>query len=195
MTRLLLLASALSLAACSGQDDANTSDKIEVQGQQAAGQPLAAAPQETKGQEFVSAVLGQFDFAAASATQVSERGEPQTAKLQAQQLAATVQAARAELATAAAGLKMEPSALPTGQSDLAVLSSTRGTPLSRAFAQQQVEALTALVGTMRAYKNGGDNAQLRAWAEKHQGPINERLLDIQTLNAELEEANLPADQR
>lgn len=194
MTRLLLLASALSLAACSGQDDANSSDKIEVQGQ-AAGQPMTPAPQETKGQDFVSAVLGQFDFAAASATQVAERGEPQGAKVQAQQLAATVQAARTELTAAAAGLKMEATSLPTAQSDVAVLSSTRGTPLARAFARQQVEALTALVGTMRAYKNGGDNAQLRAWAEKHQGPINERLLDIQTLNAELEEAALPADQR
>lgn len=191
-----LCLAALLLAGCGSTAEEDKSDAIEVVNG-AGTVPAGPAPEETRGQEFVSAVLGQLDFAAASARQVADRGEPAPAKQAAQKLAATMQAARDELTSiaTAGGLKLEPAPGPAHQADLALLSSTRGQPLAQAFAQQQMDGLTLLVGTVRAYKNGGDNAGLRAWAEKHQGPINDRLLDMQTLKGELEQAALPADQR
>ena len=36
------------------------------------------------------------------------------------------------------------------------------------------------------YKNGGDDPQLKSWAEANQGRVNDLLLDLQTLNAEIE---------
>lgn len=192
-----LVLSLILLASCSDKNQPAEDEKIVVTGQATSRRPAGPAPHETLGQEFLSNVIGSFDFTMASTRFAAERGEPAKVKDYARKLASDVAAARAELeAIAAAGrLQLTPTPGPTHESDLAILSSTRGTPLSRAFAEQQMEALTLLVGTMRAYKNGGDNPRLRAWAEKHQSVMNDRLLDAQTLRAELETAALPADQR
>ena len=181
MTRFLVLAAVLWLAAC-GKKESATENRIEVTGQSAQA-PAGSAPQEVQGNAFASAVLGSLDFSLESARQVTERGESANAKALAQKLSAEFATARQELAGLA---KAEPQADPTHAGDLAILSSARGAPLERVFAEQQMESLTALVGTVRAYKNGGDNPALKAWAEEHQGTINDRLLDIQTLRAELE---------
>ena len=165
------------------------------------GQSAAAtarpAPREVVGQAFVSAVLGHFDFAQASAKLASDRAGLPSVQTYAQKLTADIEAARQALAPIASadGLTLTATAGPTDQSDLAILSSSRGQPIAKAFAEQQMETLTLLVGTMRAYKNGGDNESLRGWAEAYQGRINDRLLDVQTLNAEVETALLPPDQR
>lgn len=191
-----LLALALMLAACGDASPPGEDNKILVTGQSVS-KPGRPAPKEVVGQDFVSAVLGHFDFAQASAKLASERAGLPAVQSYAQKVTADLDTARAELATIAGadGLELKAAAGETDSTDLAVLSSSRGQPLAKAFAERQMETLTQLVGTMRAYKNGGDNPRLRAWAEKHQGPLNDRLLDAQTLNAEAETALLPAGQR
>lgn len=178
----------ICLAGCGDRaGESAEADKIEVTGA-AAGAPAGPAPAEVSGQAFVSTVLGGLDFALSSAQMAVERADRPSTKQLAQKMVAELTASKDELSRIAnsGGLTLEPGAGPTDQSDLAILSSTRGAPLEKAFADQQMESLTLLVGTIRAYKNGGDNPQLRAWAEKHQGVVNERLLDMQTLKAELE---------
>lgn len=195
---LPLSVSALLIAGCASEPDtAPKEDRIEVRGGAMTG-TAGPAPEEAKGQPFVSTVLGSLDFALASATRLESVADaPAGARGNARQLAAAATAAREELATIASAerLSFTPTPGSTHQTDLAVLSSATGMSLGKAFAAQQVDALTLLIGTMRAYKNGGDNERLRAWADKHQATLNDRLLDIQTLNAELETATLPADQR
>ncbi len=183
---LFVATTLLLIPACSEQVSA-PEDKIEVTGQSAQ-PPAGPAPQEVQGQPFASSVLGSLDFSLASAKLASERGEGANTRALAQKMVAELGAARQELASIAeaGGLKVEATPGPTDQSDLAILSSTHGAPLEKAVAEQQMESLTLLIGTVRAYKNGGDNPALKAWAEKHQGPINDRLLDVQTLQAELE---------
>jgi putative membrane protein len=183
MIKHLLIAAAplLLLPAC-GEQASAPDDRIEVTGQ-AAGAPAGPAPQEVQGEAFASSVLGSLDFSLASARLAVERVEGANTRALAQKMAMDFGAARQALAELA---RAEPVSAPTHQSDLAILSSTRGEPLEKAFAEQQMEALTLLVGTVRAYKNGGDNAALKDWAEKYQGVINDRLLDVQTLRAELE---------
>lgn len=184
------------VAACSNPDGNTSTDKIEVTGQSSIRQP-GPAPAERRGQEFVSSVEGSFQFLLESGRLAEQKADQVKVKQFAQTLRQTVETARTELSAIsdASRLQVAPVAGDTNQSDLAILSSTRGQPLERAFADQQVEALTGLVGLMRAYSDGGDNPQLKSWAAKHQTAINERLLDVQTLRAELEEAGLPADQR
>lgn len=186
----------LLLAACSGSDGNESTDKIEVAGQEAprAGRPI---PAEVRGQEFVASVLGSFQFLDQSVTRADERAGDARVKAFARSLRASVATARAELEQAASGsrLMLEPVRGETHETDLAVLSSTRGAPFDLAFAEQQMEALTLLVGLVRAYSDGGDNPQLKAWAGKHQAVINDRLMDVQTLKAEVETPSLPADQR
>lgn len=183
---VLFLCAAL-LSGCGAEPETRDDNGIQVVGEDAKA-PSGPAPEEAKGQPFVSNMLGSFDFALASARHLGERGELANARTFAQGFSADVTRARDELLAIAGAekLKPEPAPGPAYQSDLALLSSTRGEPLAKAFAAQQIDALTLLVGTMRAYKNGGDNPRLRAWAEKYQGPINERLLDVQSLQAELE---------
>ncbi len=184
----LPLAALIALSAC-GEAPDNSSDKIEVTGQSTAkvGQP---APAEARGQDFVSAVLGSYAFSLESARLAEQKADRAAVKQFATQLQSDLESSQAELTRLAsgAGLKMEPIAGETHQTDLAVLSSTRGVPLERAFAEQQMEGLTALVGLLRAYKNGGDNLDLKAWADKAQRVVGERLMDVQTLNGELQEA-------
>jgi predicted outer membrane protein len=188
MTKLTpVAATVLILLAGCGKRDSDTGNRIEVTGQ--ATQPQAGpAPAEVHGQPFISTVLGSLDFSIAGAKQVAGRGETGGGKALATRMDTELSAARQALVAIAktGGLKLEPQAGPTFQTDLAILSSGRGKPLEQAFAQQQVDSLTLLVGTVRAYKNGGDNPALKAWAEKYQGVINDRLLDMQTLQAELE---------
>jgi putative membrane protein len=183
MTKHLCFAAAalLLLPSCSNQATA-PEDKIEVTGQSAQ-PPAGPAPQEVQGQAFASSVLGSLDFSLASARFASERSDGANTRALAQKMSADFGAARQELAGL---IQVEPASAATHESDLAILSSTRGAPLERAFAEQQMDALTLLIGTVRAYKNGGDNPALKAWAEKYQGAINDRLLDVQTLRAELE---------
>lgn len=183
------LAALLLLSAC-GKSADNTADKIEVTGQATTpglGQP---APAEARGQDFVSTVLGGFDFELESARLAEAKADRPNVKAFASKLRSDIEVSRGELTRLAkeAGLKLDPVPGETHQTDLAVLSSTRGAPLETAFAERQIESLTGLVGLIRAYKNGGDNPALRAWAEKHQAIVNDRLLDAQTLNAELAEA-------
>ncbi len=188
ITSLSLVALCL-LAACSDGAQNNATDKIEVTGQ-ATSAPGRPAPAEAQGQDFVSAVLGSYSFSLESARLVEEKADQARVKQFAAKLRGDLEASQSELTqlASAAGLKMEPTPGETHQTDLAVLSSTRGGPLEQAFAEQQMEALTGLVGLLRAYKNGGDNPALKAWAEKAQAIVNERLLDVQTLNSELQEA-------
>ena len=181
MTRFFWFAGLALLTSCGEQAPA-PNDRIEVTGQ-SAGASTGPALQEVQGQAFAASVLGSLDFSLASARLAAERGDGANTRALAQKMEATLGAARRELA----GLtNAEPTPAPTHQSDLAILSSTRGAPLEKVFADQQMEALTLLVGTVRAYKNGGDNAELKVWAEKYQGAINEQLLNVQTLRAELE---------
>jgi putative membrane protein len=187
--RSFALAVLMIVSACAEEPGNNASDRIEVTGQSAgaAGQPSAA---EAKGQEFVSAVLGDYSFSLESARLAEQKAERANVKQFAAKLREGLAASQAELTAiaTAASLRTEPAPGETHQTDLAVLSSTSGVPLEQAFAEQQIEALTGLVGLIRAYKNGGDNPALKAWAEKAQSVVNERLLDAQTLNAELQEA-------
>jgi len=195
-TRLLLPLLAI-LSACSDQAGNTTSDRIEVTNGATIRQP-GPAPAETRGQEFVSAVEGGFQFVLESTRMVDPKAEQAKVQQFARKLQTDVEALRTELGqiAAASRLQLAPAGGETTyQSDLAVLSSTKGDPLERAFAEQQVETLTALVGLIRAYGDGGDNPQLKAWATRAQSVVNDRLMDVQTLRAELETVNLPADQR
>jgi putative membrane protein len=193
-TQLIASAALLLLPAC-GESDQNATDRIQVTGQSGGGSGVQPARAETRGQDFVSTVVGAFDFAIESARLAERKAGQAEVKQFAAKLRADIETSRTELAqlASASGLKLDPMAGETHQTDLAVLSSTQGAPLEQAFAEQQMEALTGLVGLIRAYKNGGDNPQLKAWAEKHQGTINDRLLDVQTLNAELQEVREAAN--
>ena len=190
MKHLLFSTFAILLIPACGEQASAPDDKIEVTGE-AAQAPAGPAPQETQGQPFASSVLGSLDFSLESARRAGERGEGANTRALAQKMTADLGAARQELAgiVQSGGLKADAIEEPTHRSDLAILTSTQGAPLDKVFADQQMEALTLLVGTVRAYKNGGDNPALKAWAEKHQGAINDRLMDVQTLKAELEENN------
>lgn len=185
-----VFAAGLALAGCGQSQTEN--DSIEVVGgsNAAAGQPIGPAPAETKGQDFVSTVLGGYDFVLASARAAGERSDRAEVKTYAQRAVTDLGASLDKLknVAGAGGLELNAVPLPTGQTDLAVLTSTRGAPFDKAFAESQMDALTNLVGLIRAYKNGGDNAELKAWAETHQGIVNDRLLDVQTLKAVIEEA-------
>ena len=176
------LAVAVALLASGGEQTKAPDDRIEVTGQATPAAP-GPAPREVQGEAFASAVLGSLDFSLASARLAADRGASANTKALAQRMSADFTTARQELERL---VKAQPTAEPTHGSDLAILSSAQGAPLDRVFAEQQMEALTMLLGTVRAYKNGGDNPALKAWAEKHQGVINDRLLDVQTLRAELE---------
>lgn len=188
MTKLMpLLAVGCLLTTGCGDRATEPSDKIEVTGQSVQAKP-APAPAEVQGEPFVATVLGSLDFSIAGAKQVADRGETEGGRALARKMEGEFSAARQELMDIAksGGLTARAEAAPTFQSDLAILGSTRGKPLEQAFAKQQVDSLTLLVGTVRAYKNGGDNAALKAWADKYSSAIGERLLDVQSLNAELE---------
>ena len=180
------LATAL-LAAC-GSPEQNASDSAIVVENAQAASPAAPAPAETRGQAFVSAMLGSYEFALAGARMASEKAERPDVKQFAQTLTADFgKSLDALKAIAASGkLKLEPAPAPTHGTDIAILSSTRGAPLEKAFAEQQLQNLSELLGTMRAYKNGGDNPALKAWTEANQGMVNDRLLDLQTLSARMQ---------
>jgi putative membrane protein len=178
---------AVLLAGCGGKPDAaNQSDKITVEGGQAA-LPAGPAPAEAHGQDFVSAVLDSYDFVLASARAASERADNADVKQFAAKLTTDIGTSRNRLAQLAqtSGLKAEPGA--SHGTELALISSTRGRPLETLFIDQQTKTLSELVGLVRAYKNGGDNAELKRWAEADQSVINDRLLDLQTLKAQVEE--------
>jgi putative membrane protein len=179
------LAALLLLSACGEKAD-NAADRIEVTGQGAPLAPGQPAPAEARGQDFVSTVIGAYGFVIESAKLAEQNADQANVKQFATKL-------RTDIEAGGAGLKLDPKAGETHETDLAVLSSTRGSPLEIAFAEQQIEALTGLVGLIRAYKNGGDNPALKVWAEKHQAIVNDRLLDVQTLNAELQEAQEPGN--
>lgn len=185
----LSVVAVLLLSACSEGAD-NKSDKIEVTGQATAPGLGKPAPAEAQGQVFVATVLGGFAFEVESAKLAGAKADRPNVKAFAAKLRSDIEASRGELTRLAeqSGLTLNPLPGETHETDLAVLSSTRGAPLETAFAEQQIESLTGLVGLIRAYKNGGDNPALKAWAEKHQAIVNDRLLDAQTLNAELQEA-------
>lgn len=188
----LFLTSALcALAACGSKPeggDSNEAIKIENAGAQT---PSGPAPEETKGQDFVSSVLGSYDFALASAKQLVDKGATPDGKQFGQKMAADIGASLDELKAIAAkgNLKLEPVAGPSDQSDLAILSSAKGLSVDKAFATQQLNRLSELLGLVRAYKNGGDNPELKAWAEKAQLVVNDKLLGVQSLKAELDEAD------
>jgi putative membrane protein len=185
----LLAVLSLALASCSAEPGANGSDNIAVVNETASGSPGAAAA-ETRGQDFVSAVVGYYDFALSSARLAGERAERPDVKAFAQRLSNDIGDSRhqlTEIATAGQ-LKVDAAPGPTHQSDLAVLSSTRGGPLEKAFLDQQLSSLAELLGLVRAYKNGGDNPELKAWAEVNQTIVNDRLLEAQTLAAVIQEA-------
>jgi len=183
-----LVSFAVLLAGCGGKPDAaNQSDKITVEGGQAA-QVAAPAPAETHGQDFVSSVLGSYDFVVESARAANERADRADVKQFAATLGSGIGASRDRLAKLAqgSGLKAEPGQSRHG-TELAMLSSTRGAPLEKLFVDQQIDTLSELVGLIRAYKTGGDNPELKHWAEANQSVVNDRLLDLQTLKAEIEE--------
>lgn len=182
---LTILLAGAALAAC-GSAPQDTDDAITVEN--GAATPAGPAAAEAQGDEFVSTVLGDYDFVLASARQANEKAARPDVKQFAQRLASEIGTSRDSLKAIAdaAGLAVK---LPTDSahsSELAMLSSTSGSPLERAFVDQQLQTLSALVGLMRAYKNGGDNPELKAWAEANQGMVNDRLLDLQTISAEME---------
>ncbi len=189
MRNIYLMVPALALAACAESPSNQASDAIEVTGQ-STGAALQPALAETRGQDFVSTVLGGYEFSIESARLAEQKAATPSVKQFAAKLRGDLEASRLELSRIAqgAGLKLDTTRGDTHETDLAVLSSTAGAPLERPFAEQQMEALTGLVGLIRAYKNGGDNPALKAWAEAAQSVVNDRLLDVQTLNAELQEA-------
>jgi predicted outer membrane protein len=183
-----LVSLAALLAGCSGkQDAANQSNEIEVVGGGHA-QRASPAPVETRGQDFVSAVMSDYDFVLASARAAADKADRAEVKQFATKLGTNIGASRDQLAqiAQASGLKAEAGGSAHG-AELAMLSSTRGAPLEKLFVDQQLDLLSELVGLIRAYKNGGDNAELKRWAEANQSVVNDRLLDLQTLKAEIEE--------
>lgn len=184
----LVLAGGLILAACGEKQAEN--DSISVVGGSNVSQATGPAPAETKGQDFVSTVMGGYDFVLAGARAAGERSERAEVKQYAAKVVADLSASLDQLKSVAGegSLELNATPLPTSQTDLAVLTSTRGAPFDKGFAELQMEALTNLVGLIRAYKNGGDNDALKAWAETHQAIVNDRLLDAQTLKAVIEEA-------
>jgi predicted outer membrane protein len=194
--RNLLVLALLSglLVSCGERQAENDSIAVIGESNAAAGQPVGPAPAETRGQDFVSTVLGSYDFVLASARAAGERSQRPEVKEYAAKVAADLGASLDQLkgVAGASRLTLEPTPLATGASDLAILTSTRGTPFDKAFAESQMEALTGLVGLIRAYKNGGDNDALKAWAATHQAIVNDRLLDVQTLKAVVEEAEIQA---
>ena len=186
---LPLIGAALLLSSCGSKPGSNSNDAITIANDQADAASPGPAPAETKGQEFVAAVLGGYDFAIASARMLGERAEGANVRQFGQQMASDFGASRDALKAAATGLKLEQLAGPADQTDMAVLSSTKSVPFEKAFAAQQLTRLSEMLGLIRAYKNGGDNPALKAWAEKAQATVNDRLLAVQTLKAELEEAD------
>lgn len=196
MSKMHALLVLVLLSACSDAGSDNSADNIEVVGQEAP-RPGRPAPAEVHGQQFVSAVLGRFDFLLESAQVAEQKAGSAKTKAFAGKLRTDIAAAQSDLTQLATsgGLKPDPTPGETDQTDLAVLSSTSGAPLDRVFAESQMEALTQLVGLVRAYGDGGDNPALKTWAARSQTVLNERLLDVQSLKAEIEEASLPADQR
>jgi putative membrane protein len=178
---------AVLLAGCGSKPDAaNRSDNITVAG--AAAQQAGPAPAETRGQDFLSAVIGDYDFVETSARAAADRADRADVKTFAAKLGADMGASRNQLAQIAqtSGLKAE--AADSGHStELAMLSSTRGEPLEKLFVDQQLDTLSELLGLIRAYKNGGDNPELKRWAEANQSVVNDRLLDLQSLKAEIDE--------
>lgn len=183
---LLLCAPALLLCACDKQDQA-VSDRISVEdaGRQ---QTSGPAPAEAQGQAFVSTVSESYAFALGSAEAAVSGADRPDVQQFARQLRANIADSREQLSGIAreAHLTLAPGA-GSHATELTVLSSTRGPALERIFIDEQLQNLTDLVGLIRAYKNGGDNPQLRAWAEASQGVVNERLLDLQSLKAVIEE--------
>jgi hypothetical protein len=140
------------------------------------------------GQDFVSAVLGRYDFAAQSARVVAGRADRPEVKQFADKLAADLARSRDALVAAAGGkLKIEPTPVDASQTDLAILGSAHGAALETAFAERQLDNLSQLLGLMRAYGDGGDNAVLKSWAARDQALINDRISDLQTLDAQLKE--------
>lgn len=187
---LLLTCAAIALSACGAKPEGGESNEAIKVDNAAAPAPMGPAPEETKGQEFVAAVLGGYDFAIASAKQISEKAASAEGKQFGQKMATEMGASLEELKAIATAdkLKLEPVAGPTDQSDLAVLTSARGLSLEKAFAAQQLNRLSELVGLVRAYKNGGDNPRLKAWSEKAQLVVNDKLLGVQSYKAQLDEA-------
>lgn len=188
---LFLTTAALGLAACGSKPaDADSNDAIAVENGTAQ-LPSGPAPAETKGQDFVTSVLGSYAFAIGSAKQLGEKGVTSQSKQFGQKMATDLGASLEELKAIATkgGLKLEPEANGTDQGDMAILTSAKGLSLDKAFAAQQLNRLSELLGLVRAYKNGGDNAELKAWAEKAQTVVNDKLLGVQSLKAELDEAD------
>ena len=182
----LILLAAASLSACS--DKAADSDSIVVENASANGTPVQAAPAEAEGQAFVSAVLGSYRFEVESARLAAAKAQRPDVKQFAQQLLAAFEASAGGLKPFTGDTNSAPTTGPTHQSDLAILSSTQGAPLEKAYLDQRLPALTELLGLVRAYKNGGDNAQLKAWAERAQAMIADQLDKTQSLKAEVEAA-------
>lgn len=182
---LILTSASLMLAACGGSPTGD--EPLVVENGQSPGS-IGPAPAEARGQDFISWVLGSYGFAVESARIASQKSARPNVRQFAERLEKELGASADQLKALASAQKLNPVAIPgaTDQSDLALLSSTRGDPLDKIFAEQQLRTLSTLVGTLRAYKNGGDDPQLKSWAEANQGRVNDLLLDLQTLNAEIE---------
>lgn len=190
MSKLLscafLLSVAISMSGCN-RTPAAENDAISVKNGSAAA-PAGPAPAETHGQDFVSAVLGRYDFAAQSARLVAGRADRPNVKQFADKLAADLVRSREALVAAAGGkLKLKPTPVDASRTDLTILGSAHGAALETAFAERQLDNLSQLLGLIRAYGDGGDNAALKNWAIRDQALINDRLSDLQTLDAQLKE--------
>lgn len=182
---LILTSASLMLAACGASPTGD--EPLVVENGQSPGS-IGPAPAEARGQDFISSVLGSYGFAVESARIASQKSARPDVRQFAERLEKELGASADQLKALASAQKLNPVAIPgaTDQSDLALLSSTRGDPLDKIFAEQQLRTLSTLVGMLRAYKNGGDDPQLKSWAEANQGRVNDLLLDLQTLNAEIE---------
>ena len=182
---LILTSASLMLAACGASPTGD--EPLVVENGQSPGS-IGPAPAEARGQDFISSVLGSYGFAVESARIASQKSARPDVRQFAERLEKELGASADQLKALASAQKLNPVAIPgaTDQSDLALLSSRRGDPLDKIFAEQQLRTLSTLVGMLRAYKNGGDDPQLKSWAEANQGRVNDLLLDLQTLNAEIE---------
>jgi putative membrane protein len=169
-----------ALAGCSGRESGANDSAITVENE-AAPRALGPAPEESRGADFVATVAAALQFAIEAAQAQQARGDSADVKAVARNVETQMSGALADLRTAAgsAGVTVAPRPTPSHSTDLAILSSTSGANLDRVWIEQQMPFLTEMLGLVRSFKNSGDAPALKAWAEKHQSTIDDRLIAVQ----------------
>jgi putative membrane protein len=188
-TRLLIVASALALAACNhgadttntvvADDTAMTNDMTTTDNGMVADNDVAAAPMAA--QDFVNAAASTDAFEIAEAKLALSTSKTQAVKDFANQMIKDHTASTAKLKTAAGTLKPDPTLSAEQQADVTALKAAGADAFDSTYKTQQLAAHQKALGVMQSYAAAGDNDDLKAFAAATATVVQNHLAMLQNM--------------